>query len=143
MRGTAAGVLLITLVLAPTTAFGQWSASGSGTATVSAATLANATNFRAECLPGKKVRLLWNVSADLYVEGYEIARTSSTGTVVLLAPVARTTSSVDDAPPAGTQQAPLTYTYTIRAGSRAHAWTTALLASTTAVSLNNNSCTLV
>ena len=143
MRRLLGPVLLSAVVLLPTGASATWSATASGAATASATTMTNATGFQAACLTKSTVRLTWTISPDTFVEGYEIGRTSGTG--VVLDPairVARTTASYDDAPPPGTARTPATYSYTIRAGSTAHAWRTPALASTTTVSLTNNSCSV-
>ncbi|MCA1719841.1 MAG: hypothetical protein LC779_01590 [Actinobacteria bacterium] len=104
--------------------------------------MTNATGFTAVCKTTKGnsgVALSWTISPDTFVDGYQIVRTSSTGAVVSLAQVARTTSSLSDSPPTGT----VSYTYTIRSGSNTTAWVTPALAATTKPTYTALSCTNV
>lgn len=140
MRRVAAVLLLSSLVLVPTSALAQWSATGSGAVTASAVTLVNATGFRADCAPGKKVKLSWTITADPLVQTYAIVRTNDKGeTAVVSSQILRTTSTIEDAPPTGAVT--IRYTYTIQASAQ-FPWRTPLLSSTTAVSLDNKTCTV-
>ena len=139
MRRLAAPVLLGAAVMVPTAASAAWSASGSGASAVSATTMTNATGFSAACASKSVVKLTWTISPDPFVEHYDIVRSGGGGGTTIRVP--RTDSTVNDNPPPGTAKTPHTYSYTIRAGSTAHAWVTPTLGSTTTVALTNSTCT--
>jgi len=133
------------LLVAPKAASATWSATASGGAPVVASTMTNATGFKAACTStggNSSVTLTWTISPDPFVDGYEIVRTATGGGTNRTIRVGRTTATyVDDTTtkPTG-NTGPHVYSYTIRSGSTAHAWTTPLLAAVGTPTYTNNSC---
>jgi hypothetical protein len=105
----------LTLPFLPVTADGTWSATATGTATISAASMANATAFTATCAAntnGSVINLAWIKSTDTYVSSYVITRTGTVANTSTTITVAGTQSSYPDNPPTPHSG---TYTYTIAA----------------------------
>ena len=139
-------VLLIPAVAAvlaalPGAAGAVWSSSAGGSGRISATTMQNASGFTAASTTNKGnsgVTLSWTISPSTFVQGYEIVRTSSAGGSVVVAQLPRATATYADAPATTTG---VGYTYTIRAGSTAIAWTTTPVTAVGAPTYSKTACT--
>jgi hypothetical protein len=102
---------------------------GSGSTTVAATSMRNATLFAAACsanTPAASVNLSWTKSLDTFVTSYVITRSGTGGTVTLPSVPAANPPAASDAPPTGAGN---TYTYTIAA--KVQSWTTSQSAGST------------
>ena len=127
----AAAVLIL-----PTTAGATWSASASGSATISARSMVNATGLTALCATAGKptnVTLTWTRSTDSLVTGYDVVRTGSDGTTATTPVAGAATVTLTDSPPVVNG---VSYTYAIRSTSSTVVWRTPLLASAGGVSFD-------
>ena len=140
MRRLGAPLLVAAALLAPSAAAAQWLATAGGAGTITASTMTGATGFVASCEAGTSVRLTWTISPDAFVEGYQILR-SRPGVPAQEILALRTTATYLDTPGEAKGQESFTYTYTIRAASRQHAWTTPAAPAPGSITLTKNSCT--
>jgi hypothetical protein len=131
---TAAVALAAAVVALPGIAQAKFTATGAGTAKLGAATMNNATTFKAVCRSGTSVTITWVISPDTYVDGYQISRSGPGGAQTWLLP--RTTATMTDSGlGAGA------YTYTIQAGSLSISWVTPALTSTVIPTFAGGVCT--
>ena len=143
MLRLAAPLLVAVLVLLPNAVSARWSATASGAVTVSATTMTNASDLTAACAgkPNIPVAIAWAATPDVFVDHYVIVRTRENDASRSVVQVPRTTTSYSDSPPRPNGRAePNVYSYTIRAGSAAHKWTTPTLMAITKVTLTSSSC---
>jgi hypothetical protein len=134
MSATAAAALAAAVVALPGIAQAKFSATGSGTAKLGAATMTNATNFKAVCRSGSSVTVTWVISPDTYVDGYQISRSGPGAPQTWTLP--RTTATMTDSGLAAGA-----YTYTIQAGSLSISWVTPVLTSTVIPTFAGGVCT--
>ena len=131
----AAAALAAAVIALPGIARANFSATGSGNATVGATTLRNASAFTSTCTAGSNkgpIALGWTASPDAYVTSYVITRSVNGGAPTPITVLAPATSYSDVVNPNKND----VFTYTIRAV--AQSWTTAALPAAAAASFTGN-----
>ena len=130
-RTLAVGVLAVALTALPAIASAGWTGSAGGSAVAGTDGMTNASGFTAACTnknPTSTIQLRWTPSPDPYITGYDIVRTSSDGTVLLIFVSGGSTSSHVDRSLLTTGG--YSFTYTIQAVAAGTTWRTPALAGT-------------
>lgn len=124
-------VLALGLVAPPALASAGWSSSAGGNVVTGTDAMTNASGFTAACTnknPTSTIQLRWTPSPDPYVTGYDIVRTASDGTVLLIViPGGTSSSHIDRNLMNG---GGYSYTYTIQATADGTSWQTPAIAGT-------------
>ena len=135
-------VLSAAVVALPGIAQANYSATGSGSATLGAMTIRNASGLTSACVsnPGADdVTLSWTASPDSAIVSYVIDRVATGGAPNASLPSAKGTISLTDSN-TYTGASAYTYTYTIRAVVGTAPWTTTVSASTTRTFTKTGKC---
>jgi hypothetical protein len=128
-----AAVLGAVVLLTPGLAQAKWTAAGSGSATIGARTIRNATALAAVCTANAgpdDTTLSWTASADSPIVAYIVTRAGGGGTVTIPA-AAGTTSVADTNTNWGAASGNFQYSYTIHAVVGTAPWTTIASAAVT------------
>jgi hypothetical protein len=122
-----AAVLGAVVLLTPGLAQANWVASGTGSATIGARTIRNATALAAVCTANQgpdDATLSWTASADSPIVSYVVTRTGGAGTTITIPAAAGATSVADTNTNWNAAPGNFQYSYTIRAVVGTAPWTT-------------------